>query len=190
MHPFLLGKFRRISGAITLGLFTVMLSIRDIRLISLIRNEPSTYDEFEDVTKICLDYPRCLRIVPSILGHYTKVVWGYSLKFLSANPDPFGSQPITLDERLSFINLLVSLFFRITCGIVIWSCLKRLLGSTVISNLISSLFLVILIAPHAMVVKSVSTRLDFYHQEITWVWQMLSIYLIYYDYFEINQKYQ
>lgn len=173
------------TGSLCFFLFLALLSTRDIRLIMSLRQSNLESNEFAEVAYLCDSFPRCFRVTPSIVGSTLTDALTWITKQLSFNPDPFGSVPVVLAERILFSEHVIAFLFRLGCALLIWHFVRKMIGSLILTNLTLSLFLFLLISPQSLILDSLTTRIEFLSSELTWLSQMLIMYFIYYDFFVI-----
>lgn len=164
-------------------LMLIFFTVRDTRLVSLIVRSGSS--EFELIAQWCTDFPACFRLLPSLIGHFTIQVAFIVSEILSLNPDPFLSDPITINDRYAFLVALTSVLYRLVTFVIIVLIIKKGSGSLTIALCITNAFLVLMLAPQSQILKAITSVTNFSESEETWLYSMPQIYLIYYDYFSL-----
>jgi len=166
-------------ASLNLFLFIILLVVRDIRFVSIIRDQES---EFREIALFCSNFPACFRVVPSWLGYFVEAVLSRLISLLSINPDPFSSSPLTLDDRLSMTLVLSGFLFRLLCFFVVWICLKQIFDSDFLAHVVLAFFQVILIAPQAKILGYLATLFNQNDRIVDWVTRSNVVYFVYFDY--------
>ena len=162
--------------------FILLLVTRDIRFVSLLRDNNS---EFKDIALMCTDFPACFRVVPSWLGHIAEYVLGKISLMVSINPDPFSSNPITIENRLSMILVLVSLSFRLACFLIVWIFLRQVFNSSTLAHIALIFFQISLISPQSKLLGNLVSLLTENQRVIEWSSRSNLVYFVYFDYFAL-----
>lgn len=162
------------------ALVGVFLSIRDTILVSELRDPDTNQADF-----ICSDFPRCYRLIPILLSISIEKIMQFFTRNLSINPDPFLSDPVTLEARMKFVEFFVSASFRLAVLTILWFVIKRIQASTLKAHIYFCALLIVLMAP---ISKLLFVLMDFAPVSVTqkqWAYSMPVIFLIDYDYFAL-----
>jgi hypothetical protein len=104
------------------------------------------------------------------------------MRLISLNPDPFGSEPIQLNNRVDAAVILSSISYRIVIVFSIFILLRRLFDSAVLAHALVINFLFLLASPYAKMFGFLASLITEDIRSISWLERSPSVFLIYYDY--------